>query len=95
VARSRRLRPDLKTNRARAHAERGESLQDLRHEERELLRPRGRRDVQGEHAPAQATGLGALRDALPDRAPPALAVDDHPACARGGVAGLFQEDTQW
>jgi len=87
----RRDRPYLKSERARGHAERLHACEQIRAEERELLGPRGGRDVQREHAATQPPGLRARGDAIADRAPPSFAIDHDPSRSRAHVACLFEQ----
>jgi hypothetical protein len=64
---------------------------DLAHEQRQLLRPTGGRDVHQKLATALGSRLGARGDTLADDATPLLAIDRGASEASRGVARARQE----
>jgi hypothetical protein len=84
------LLADPELDRAYPEPERGEPLQELRRQQRKLLRPRRRRDVDDEHAAAERTGLGSLGDAIAQQTTPSVPVDGDASVLRRDDASSVQ-----
>jgi hypothetical protein len=77
-----------------AQFQRLQPFEQLVDEQRQLLGPRRRRHVNGEHAPCQCARLGATRHAIAQQPTPGIAVDRHFAVLGRNHAGAVQQLSQ-
>jgi len=83
-----------KAQRIDAQLQRLQPFEQLVHEQRELLSPRRRRHVNGEHPARQRTRLGATRDAIAQQPAPGVAVDRDLTVLGRHHAGAVQQLSQ-